>query len=198
MPQFIKILMLFLLFSFGECDGWRTPSIVFDGVKEPIVGDSIVPDPPKIIKCYSSDPPKNEHHIIPKQKPKKAVTEGCEEIKVRRVAAQMPRFPGCEDIPGSVAEKKRCADKELLKFIYKNMKLPALYNQSDIGGRVIVRFIVEKNGKLTNIEILREPSQAYGDEVKRIFESMGKWIPGRENGQTVRVQLIFPIGIKLE
>ena len=64
-------------------------------------------------------------------------------------------------------------------------------------GRVFITFVVEKDGSITNVKIIRDIGGGCGQEAKRVVEMMPKWIPGKQNGKTVRVQYNLPITFKL-
>ncbi len=97
------------------------------------------------------------------------------------VVEQMPSFQG-----GNVA---------LLSYISKTIKIPA----EDCGqGRVIVRFVVEKDGRITNAIVTRSVDPAFDREALRIINSMPKWIPGKKNGRNVRVRYNVPVRFALQ
>lgn len=114
---------------------------------------------------------------------------------------EMPRFPGCEDLEGSIAEKKNCADQELLKFIYQNVSYPDLARENGVEGMSVVSFTVSEKGKITDIKILRDPGSGTGAEAMRVVALMNdlkeRWTPGKVNGEKVRVQYNLPIRFKL-
>ena len=104
--------------------------------------------------------------------------------KVYEVCEQMPIFEG--------------GDAALLKYLGENWKLPDEYKERGIQGRMVVGFIVEKDGSLTNVKVLRAVDIAIDAEVLRVVKGMPKWIPGRHNGQRVRVRYLLPIHICLQ
>ena len=114
----------------------------------------------------------------------------------------MPRFPGCEDAGGSAAEKKQCADKKMLEFIYKNIKYPAIARENGVEGNVVITFVVERDGKVTDAQVLRDIGAQCGQEALRVVNLMNeqgiKWIPGKQRGRPVRVQFNLPVRFKLE
>ena len=114
----------------------------------------------------------------------------------------MPRFPGCDDEGGNNAEKYACAQKKLLEYVYKNVKYPAIARENGIQGGVVVQFIVEKDGSITDIRIARDIGAGCGEESLRVVESMNnmpqKWTPGKQRGKSVRVQFTLPIKFKLQ
>lgn len=118
-----------------------------------------------------------------------------------KVVEEMPRFPGCEDLASS-SERKACADKKMLEYIFKNLKYPAKAHDEGIEGTVVVGFVVEKDGSLSNIEVLRGVGGGASEEVVRLIQSMNdnniRWIPGKEKGKAVRVRFNLPIRFKLD
>ncbi|MFM9947396.1 MAG: energy transducer TonB [Saprospiraceae bacterium] len=113
----------------------------------------------------------------------------------------MPRFPGCEDLDGSDAIKKACADRKMLEFIYSRIKYPLKARQNGVEGMVVLTFIVEKDGTMSNITLLRDIGAGCGEESLRVVKLMNKekikWTPGMREGQPVRVQFNLPIKYKL-
>lgn len=125
------------------------------------------------------------------------------EIKeIFRVVEQMPRFPGCENIEGDDKAKKACADQKLLEFIYQNIKFPAVARENGIQGTVVVNFVVNTDGSVTDIEVLRDVGGGCGEEARRVVEMMNslpdKWTPGRQRGKAVRVSYTLPVKFRLE
>jgi protein TonB len=118
------------------------------------------------------------------------------------VVEQMPRFPSAEcDAKPTQAEKDQCAQQEMLKYIYKNVKYPALARENNIEGRAIIQFVVEKDGSITDIKLARELQGGLGEEAIRVVELMSKekkWIPGMQRGKAVRVRFTLPIQFRLE
>jgi len=104
--------------------------------------------------------------------------------KVYDVCEQMPIYEG--------------GDAALLKYLGENLKLPEEYKERGMQGRMVVGFIVEKDGSLTNVKVLRAVDIALDAEVLRVVKGMPKWIPGRHNGQRVRVRYLLPIHICLQ
>jgi len=99
-------------------------------------------------------------------------------IKVDR----SPEFPGGND--------------ELVHFIHKNAHLPSISSlDSIVTGRVLVEFIVEKDGSVSNIKILRGVGQKYDQECSRLFGIMPKWAPGKIGSHNVRTLMMIPITI---
>lgn len=147
-------------------------------------------------------PPPEPEPVKEKPKPKPPPPpepEPEEEIdEIFTIVQQMPRFPGCEDGAGDDAEKKKCAEKKMLEFIYKNIKYPSIARENGIEGMVVVSFVVDKLGNITDPKILRDLGGGCGKEALRIVQSMPKWTPGRQRNQPVKVQFNLPVRFKLE
>lgn len=95
---------------------------------------------------------------------------------------QMPQFPG--------------GDKALEKFHKENLKEPKVAKANRKQGRVVAYFIVGTDGTLQEITILKPLAPEYDEEVLRFLKSMPPWIPGKQNGITVRVRYMFPVDFK--
>ncbi|CAA6812532.1 MAG: Energy transducer TonB [uncultured Aureispira sp.] len=116
-------------------------------------------------------------------------------------AEQMPRFPGCEAQGGDNKTKKACADQKLLSFIYANIKYPIMALENQIEGTVIVSFVINKDGTVVDINVLRDPGGGCGKETTRIVKMMNKmaekWTPGKQRGKSVRVRYNLPVKFQL-
>lgn len=113
---------------------------------------------------------------------------------------EMPRFPGCEKEGGQEA-KEICSQKKLMEYIFSNLKYPKTAIEKGLEGNVIVRFVVNKKGRISEIEILKDPGEGCGKAVKDLVESMNKmpqkWIPGKLKGKKVNVTYTLPVMFKL-
>lgn len=121
---------------------------------------------------------------------------------IYQVVAEMPRFPGCERLDTSIQVINECAQANLLKFIYQNVRYPIAARQNGYEGTVVVRFVVEKNGTLGSPQIIRDIGGGCGAEVLHLLYGMNKvglkWRPGYQDGKPVRVQFTLPVRFKLE
>ena len=110
-------------------------------------------------------------------------TNDSEEQEVYQIVDQMPEFPGGEEA--------------LEKYINDNAKFREIINewQFDVSGRIFVGFIVEPDGSITNVKVLRGIEKHCDEEAMRIVNSMPKWKPGMRKGEPVRVQYIVPFAI---
>ncbi len=107
-----------------------------------------------------------------------------EENKVFDVVEQMPSFPG-----GMPA---------LMKWLSDNMKYPPIAAENGVQGRVIVQFVVEKDGSVTDVHVARSVDPSLDKEAVRVVKVMPKWIPGKQNGSAVRVKYTVPVLFKLQ
>jgi len=114
------------------------------------------------------------------------------------VVEDMPRFPGCEDVEMTKKEKKTCSDKALLEYIYSEIKYPDMASKNGIEGTVVLVFIVDTTGEISNIEILKEIGGGCGKEVIRVVSGMPDWIPGKQRGREVRVRFKLPVKFTLQ
>lgn len=99
------------------------------------------------------------------------------------VVEVMPQFPG-----GQIA---------MMKYIMENMKYPEQAMKEGIQGRVAVRFIVEKDGSISDVKPILSVHPLLNKEAVRVVESMPKWTPGKQNGKPVRVRFNLPVMFKL-
>jgi protein TonB len=131
--------------------------------------------------------------------PPPPLNNGCEELF--KVVEEMPRFPGCEELVDE-AERKNCSDRLFLQYLHANLKLTPLQTQSCASGMVVIQFVIEKDGMVTDARIVRDIGVGYGQSALEAVESMNangiRWQPGRQGGRAVRVQYNVPIRICLE
>ena len=111
--------------------------------------------------------------------------EEVEENVVFKVVETMPSFPG--------------GDAALMKYISDNVRYPAIAQENGIQGRAICQFTVEKDGSISDIQIVRSAGDETLDkEAKRVIKSMPKWSPGKQRGKAVRVSYTIPINFRLQ
>ena len=117
------------------------------------------------------------------------------------VAEDMPRFPGCEN-RNSKKEKEKCAQEQLLAFIYAHIQYPTVAIKNGIEGTAVVTFVIETDGTVRGARVVREIGARCGEEALRVVELMNdlgiRWIPGKQNGKPVRVQYNLPVKFKLQ
>ncbi len=128
-----------------------------------------------------------------------------EDVKFRNEAQgdevdEMPRFPGCEHIKNK-EERSQCSQMELIKFIGTNLDYPQEARKKGVEGTCVVKFVVEQDGSLSGIEIMKDIGYGTGEEslkaVNAINQQNIKWIPGIKDGKKVKVEFKLPIKFKL-
>jgi periplasmic protein TonB len=83
-------------------------------------------------------------------------------------------------------------------MVSKNLRAPAIEQENDITLKVYITFVIEKDGSLTNINVLRDPGYGFGIEAKRVIALSGKWTPGVIEGKPIRAKFYLPITMKIE
>ncbi|MEM6396989.1 MAG: TonB family protein [Bacteroidota bacterium] len=123
------------------------------------------------------------------------------EGKIYRVVEQMPVFP----IAGDLLEEEdrlSASEQSLLRYIASNVKYPKEARDAGAEGMAVVSFVIEKDGSMSNFNIVRDPGVGMGQEAKRVMEQMQadgiRWQPGQQAGQDVRVKFNMPIRFKLD
>lgn len=149
--------------------------------------DLSVSDAPKTVTKTAAAPPPP-----PPPPPPPAL-----EVKeIFKIVEDMPLFPGCDDL-ATKEEKRLCSQKNLLEFIYKNIRYPAVARDNNISGTVVVRFVVTETGAIEKAEILRDIGAKCGEEALRVVNLMNdmpqKWTPGEQRGRKVHVYFSLPI-----
>jgi TonB family protein len=99
------------------------------------------------------------------------------------VVEEMPKFPG--------------GDAALMDYLIKNVKYPAEATKNGAQGRVLVQFIVEKDGSISEIEVVKKIDENLDAEAVRVVKAMPKWKPGMQKGEPVRVRFTLPIMFRL-
>ena len=105
------------------------------------------------------------------------------EEKVYDVVEEMPQFPG--------------GPSALFEYLSNNLQYPVVAEENGVQGRVIVFFIVEKDGFISNAKVVKSVDSSCDKEAIRLVESMPNWIPGKQNGEPVRVKYTVPVTFRL-
>ena len=106
------------------------------------------------------------------------------EQEIFTVVESMPEFPG--------------GAGKMMEFIARNIKYPPMARESGIQGRVFVNFVVEPDGSVSNVRVLRGIGGGCDEEAIRVVEAMPKWTPGRQRGKAVRVSFNLPVRFTLQ
>ena len=126
-------------------------------------------------------PPKQSEAV---EKPTEIIPDEKEEAPVFTVAEHMPEFPG--------------GTNALYAYLGENIKYPDSAKMNKISGKVYVTFVIEKDGGVTNVEVLRGIGGGCDKEAMRVISEMPNWKPGKQRGQAVRVQYNLPIKFTLD
>ena len=106
------------------------------------------------------------------------------EQEIFQIVEEMPSFPGGE--------------QKLLEYVAKNTKYPQIARESGIQGRVFIGFVVETDGSISNVKVLRGIGGGCDEEAVRVIKSLPKWKPGKQRGKAVRVSYQIPVNFKLQ
>jgi periplasmic protein TonB len=111
--------------------------------------------------------------------------ETVDEQEIFLVVEDMPTFQGQEKDAFRV-------------YIQQNLKYPVIAQENGISGRVYVSFVVDRDGSLTNVQVVRGVDPSLDKEAVRVVKSSPKWTPGKQRGRAVRVSFTFPIVFQLQ
>ena len=106
------------------------------------------------------------------------------EMEIFTVVESMPGYPG--------------GDAARMQFLQENIKYPQMARESGIQGTVYVTFVVETDGRVTDVRVLRGIGGGCDEEAIRVIQAMPKWVPGKQRGKPVRVQFNMPIKFTLQ
>lgn len=104
--------------------------------------------------------------------------------KVFDVVEEMPSFPGGQGA--------------LMQYLASNIKYPVVAQENGVQGRVIVSFVVERDGSISDVKVARSVDPSLDREAQRVVKSMPKWKPGKQNGSAVRVKYTVPVVFRLQ
>ena len=160
----------------------------------PIVGTTLALQAETVNDYVYNEPQTPPQKVVKKgKKPQKAEQEKApngvvsvdvpEPDKAFDVVEQMPEYPG--------------GTGELMKYLSANVKYPAEASKKGIQGRVIVQFVVEKDGTISKAKVVNNADEQLKEEAIRVVEAMPKWNPGKQNGKEVRVKYTLPVTFRL-
>lgn len=126
----------------------------------------------------------DQNEVIEEYVAPEVVEEEIEEAEIFTIVEEMPEFPG--------------GMTKLADYLAKNIKYPQMARESGIQGRVFVNFVVEPDGSVSNVTVMRSLGGGCDEEAMRVVKSMPKWKPGKQRGKPVRVSYILPVNFKLQ
>ena len=204
----LALAVMFIAFEWSERDKKVTTDT---GIAELLFEEEIIPiteqeqkqappPPPEapkaeeIIQIVENDAEVEESTIQASDETDKAVEvkyvpveveeEEVEEQQIFQVVEEMPEFPG--------------GMGECMKWLGKNMKYPTISQENGVQGRVIVQFVVNRDGSIVDPVVLRSVDPYLDKEALRVVSAMPKWKPGEQRGKTVRVKFTLPIQFRLQ
>ena len=124
-----------------------------------------------------------QNEVIEEYVPVEVEEEEVVEQEIFQIVEEMPAYPGGE--------------AKLYEYLGKNIKYPQIARESGIQGRVFVNFVVEPDGGVSNVKVLRGIGGGCDEEAIRVIKSMPKWKPGKQRGKAVRVQYTIPVVFKV-
>ncbi|MDD2687859.1 MAG: energy transducer TonB [Bacteroidales bacterium] len=139
----------------------------------------IIDDNIRIETDFEVDAESDESTVTQEYEYVEYVPEEVVEEEIFVVVEESPEFPGGEE--------------SRLKFLTDNIQYPRIARDAGVEGRVIVGFVVEPDGRITNVKIIRGKVQSLDEEALRVTKMMPRWKPGKQRGKPVRVQFTMPI-----
>lgn len=126
----------------------------------------------------------DQQEVIEEYVPVEVEEEEVQEQEIFQIVEEMPSFPGGE--------------AKLMEYVAKNIKYPQIARETGIQGRVFVGFVVEPDGSISNVKLLRGIGGGCDEEAMRVIKSLPKWKPGKQRGKAVRVSYQIPVFFKLQ
>ena len=126
----------------------------------------------------------DQTEVIEEYVPVEVEEEEVVEAEVFTIVEEMPAYPG--------------GDAKLYEYLGKNIKYPQIARESGIQGRVFVNFVVEPDGSVSNVKVMRGIGGGCDEEAVRVIKTMPKWKPGKQRGKAVRVTYTIPVVFKLQ
>jgi protein TonB len=126
----------------------------------------------------------DQQEVIEEYVPVEVEEEEVQEQEIFQIVEEMPAYPGGE--------------QKLMEFVAKNIKYPQIARETGIQGRVFVGFVVEPDGSVSNVKVLRGIGGGCDEEAMRVVKSMPKWKPGKQRGKAVRVSYMLPVNFTLK
>jgi protein TonB len=175
----------------------------------PITEQSLPPPPPpppaavaQVIEVVEDEEEVEETVIESTETDQEEIIEEVEVVEEEEevivpfaIIEDVPIFPGCEEVPKS--QRRDCFQEKINKHIFKHFRYPEVAQDLGIQGRVIVMFVIAKDGKIINIR-MRGPDKTLEEEARRIISKLPQMTPGKQRGRAVRVPFSIPIVFRLQ
>lgn len=125
-----------------------------------------------------------QEEIIEEYVKPEVIEEEVVEQEIFTIVETMPSFPGGQE--------------KLMHYLATNIKYPQIARESNVQGRVYLSFVVEPDGSVSNVKVLRGIGAGCDEEAMRVVKAMPKWSPGKQRGKAVRVSYNLPVNFKLQ
>lgn len=125
-----------------------------------------------------------QNEVIEEYVAPEVIEEEIVEQEVFTIVETMPSFPGGQE--------------KLMQYLASNIKYPQIARESNVQGRVYLSFVIEPDGSVSNVKVLRGIGAGCDEEAMRVVKSMPKWSPGKQRGKAVRVSYTVPVNFKLQ
>jgi len=126
-----------------------------------------------------------------------AVPEVEEEIFNFANVETLPIFPGCENL-ATTDEKFNCLNANIMKHISNNFQFPEIAREMGIQGKIYVNFVIDKQGRVTMVSVVRGVDEIIDNEAMRVIKSLPKFTPAKQRGKPVAMQYTVPINARLQ
>ena len=176
--------------SIRNCNGNETHQEAIDTdslVVDSMIADNVTEGVPSKQEKEKNDIREIKENKIQSNKKEETTSTPTKEAsnnKIYDVVEQMPTFPG--------------GPEALFKYLSENIKYPVVAEENGIQGRVIVTYVVEKDGSISDVRVVKSVDPSLDKEAQRVVKSMPRWIPGKQNGSAVRVKYTVPVTFRLQ
>lgn len=171
--------------------------------------------PEEMVEITKQEEPKPQPVEMPKTTTQLEIVEDDVEVEDIEINAEMDQNEVVEEYVAPVIEEEEVVEQEifqiveempafpggeakLMEYVGKNVKYPQIARESGIKGRVFVSFVVEPDGSVSNVKVLRGIGGGCDEEAMRVVKAMPKWKPGKQRGKAVRVSYMLPVNFQLQ
>jgi protein TonB len=173
-------------------------------IEQPPPPEKKPPTPPEVIQIVEDDLEIEEIEFESTETDENEVVEFIEDVpdveeEIFNFAnvETLPIYPGCENL-ATKDEKFGCLNENIMKHIGKNFEFPEMARQMGIQGKVYVNFVIDKQGKVTQVSVLRGVDEIIDDEAMRVIKLLPKFTPAKQRGKPVPMQYTVPINARLQ
>ncbi len=192
------------LMDLGQMTGIEDEEVIPITNRDPAPPPPPPPKPPEVIQIVEDDIEIEEIEFESTETDEseeieivEEVEEESDEILSFAVVENKPVYPGCENEPDEAARFK-CFNRSIMKTVQKNFVYPEMAKQMQLSDKVWVSFVIEKNGKITNVKVERGQYDDLNSEATRLIKLLPKMKPAKQRGKPVRMSYTVPINFKLQ